>query len=366
MARPVTLRIALFGLGRVAERIHLPACAVLTGGRVIAACDPDPERRRQVGGRFGLTRLYPDAAALLRAEPVDLVVVGTPPETHRDLCLSAIEHGAHVLCEKPLCGTAADAARVIAAAEAKGRLLAVNNQYRFMDLYRVPRERIAAGEFGRLYSIQCWQQMLHPPSREQNWRATLERYTFLEFGTHALDLICFLLDAFPLSIAAHMPIVRPDERARDIVVQATLRFPDERLATLALNRVSHAPERYFEMRLDCERASLRISLGGVGRVSADWSRRLGRPTARFGLARGGEARVEAGGRSRVLVREPKDPYVSATTRHLEVLTERLRAGGRDARAARGAGDLLRIVEAGYESARTGETVWLAPPSSVDA
>ena len=355
------IRVAVVGLGAVAERLHLPACNRLPGVEVVAACETDAARRARVGRRFGVRRLYSDAAVLFRDERPDLVVVATPPDSHRDLCLLALEHGCHVLCEKPFVETAADADRVIGAAEAKGLLLAVNNQYRFMDLYRVPGERIASGEFGRLYLVQCWQQMFHPPSREGGWRAELGRATLFEFGTHALDLICFFLDALPLSISAHMPSLRPDERAADLLVQATLAFSGERLATLLCNRISHAPERYLEMRLDCERASLRLSLGGVARLGAEWRGRSRRPTARLALARGGEARVESCAGSRVLVREGREPYVTATARHIEALAERIRDGRPGVESARRARDLLRLVEAGYESARTGQTVKLASP-----
>ena len=63
----------------------------------------------------------------------------------------------------------------------------------------------------------------------------------------------------PLSITAHAPRASPDHEA-DVVLQATLRFPGDRLATLLFNRISHALERYLEMRIDCEKASIRNDL----------------------------------------------------------------------------------------------------------
>lgn len=135
---------------------------------------------------------------------------------------------------------------------------------------------------------------------------------------------------------------------------------------MALNRVSRAPERYLETRPDGERASVRVSLGGVARLCAEWSRPLGRPTARLGLARGGEARAETGGRSRALVQEAKEPYVSAMARHIQALAGRLRDGGRGSETAHPARDLLRVLEAGDESARIREAVWLAGPRGRDA
>jgi predicted dehydrogenase len=350
-------RIAILGLGAAAGQIHLPACARLPEVELVGACDPDAVRRERAGRRFGIRALHADPAALLEREKPHAVIVATPPDTHRDLCLLALAHGAHVLCEKPFVSSVAEADEVIEAAARRRLSVAVNNQYRFVKIYRAARARIAGGDYGRPFLIQCWQQMFHPPSREANWHARLVQSTLYEFGTHPLDLFCFFFDALPLSITAHAPRPFPEHEA-DVVVQATLRFPGERLATLTFNRVSHAPERYLEMRVDCERASLRLSFGGVARAGLDWSRLLRRPIARLSLGKGGEARVEAGGRSRVLARGWREPRAPATAALLAEWLDEIRRGAASLDRARHARELLRIVFAGYESARSGRTVRL--------
>lgn len=351
------IRVAIIGLGQVAEHIHLPACAALPAVVVVGACEPDAGRRQFIADKFRVSATYDDAATLLEHTKPNLVIVATPPDTHHALSLLALQHGAHVFCEKPFVTSLAQADELIAAADARERLLWVNNQYRHMRIYDEPHTRLKRGEFGRAFFLQCWQQMYHPPTQDANWRAQLKQSLLFEFGTHALDLICFLFDGLPLSVNAHMPRVLADSEA-DVLVQLTLRFPGERLATLALNRVSHAPERYLEMRLDCERASLRMSLGGVARASLDWSKALGRPIARVSFVRGGEARVEVGGRSRVIAVERRDAYAAATARRLNAFVAAIRRGERSNDAARHARELLRVAFAGYESARRGETVWL--------
>jgi predicted dehydrogenase len=351
------IRIGLFGLGTVAEQIHLPACALLPDARIVGACEPDERRRAAMGRKFAIPALYGDGKTLLEKERPDLVIIGTPPSTHRDLCLLALWNGAQVFCEKPFVADVHEADEVIEAAERRNRVVVVNNQYRFMDIYRRTRERIGSGEFGRPFLIQCWQQMFAPPFNEPNWRGQLAGYTLFEFGTHPLDLFCFFFEALPLSISAHTLCPDADHDV-DVVVQATLRFPEDRLATLVFNRVSHAARRYLELRVDCEKASLRVSFGGLARVSAEWSGVLGRPSARFTLVKGGEARVEAGGRSRVITRERQEGRAKATARNLRALIDAIAAGTASNDQARHARELIRIVGAGYESARSGETVWL--------
>ncbi len=356
------LRTAIFGLGGAAERIHLPACRGVSEIDVIAACEPIDEARHRLANRFAIPRVYEDAGALLAEQKPDLVIVGTPPDSHYALCRTALEAGAHVLCEKPFTSSLDEADELIEASRRAGRMLRVNNQYRYMPIYGETRRRVAAGEFGDIFAIQCQQQMFHPPEAEKvGWRRVLKRSTLYEFGTHALDLICYLFDDFPESLTAHTPRVRR-EFDSDVLVQVTLRFAGERIATLWLNRVTHVREHYLDIQLDCERASFVVALGGVARASVEWSRRLGRPTGRFSLVKGGEAREEAGGRSHAYVREQRPAFASATATHLRIFAEQIQAGKLDEQPMLHARRVLELVFAAYESAESGETVRLPRPA----
>jgi predicted dehydrogenase len=198
--------------------------------------------------------------------------------------------------------------------------------------------------------------MFHPPAVEKvAWRAALKQSTLYEFGTHALDLICNFFGALPVAMTCEIPKAHP-AYSSDVLVLMTLRFPDDRIATLAMNRVSHAPERYLEMRLDCERASVRLSLGGVARASVEWSRRLGRPTGRFSFVKGGEAREESGGRSVAYVKEKAPAFASATATHLKHFATAIETGTGNYDAPLHARDILALALAGYEAAASGETV----------
>jgi predicted dehydrogenase len=357
------VRAALIGLGGVADRIHLPAIRRLRDIELAGACEPDAARRESMAKRFAIARVFPDADTLLRETRPDIAIVGTPPDSHRAMALLAMAHGAHVFCEKPFVTTAAEADEIVAAAETSGRLIAVNNQYRYMAFYRETGERLGRGDFGRPFLISCWEQMFHPPSFEKNWRAGLVRSTLFEFGTHALDLICYFFGSLPTSITAHMPHPRSDIAA-DVVVVATLTFPGERVASLVFNRISHAPERYFEMRIDCHEASIRISLGGVARFAITWSKARRRPLVRYSMVRGGEASVERGGRAEVLAREARPAFATATADKLKEFTARIARGTIDTREARYARALIQVVEAGYESAQMGRTVMLQADADV--
>ena len=187
--------------------------------------------------------------------------------------------------------------------------------------------------------------------------ASRRRSTLFEFGSHALDLVCKTFDTLPSRVGAEIPRARPEYDA-DVVAHLLLGFPGERVASLAFNRVSHAPERYFEMRIDCEEASLRISLGGVARLGVDLarSRSARRLRLRASFVQGGEARVEAGGRSWVLAREPQMAFASATAAHLRGFLARRAAGPPELAEAEHAREILRLAFTAYESAAAGCTL----------
>ena len=350
--------VGLIGLGGVARRIHLPAIAGLRDLRLVGAAEVDADNERLATAQFPVPRVYRRVEDLLAAEKPEIVLVGTPPALHAGHVRASLEAGAHVLCEKPFVTTLEEADGLIDLARRSGKLLAVNNQYRFMTIYRETERRLRSGEFGQPYQIQVWQQMYHPPSFEKNWRAGLVRSTLYEFGTHALDLLCYLFGALPEAVSANIPRV-PQGVDADVLVALMLRFPGERIASLNLHRLSHAPERYLEMRLDATEASIRLSLGGVASISLDWVRSLGRPQLKASYARGGEARVERRGRSRLLVRSPRPEFASATESHLADFVRRLDEGRVDVDAAVHAREVLRVVFAAYRSAETGATVDLA-------
>ena len=358
------IRTAILGLGNVAERIHLPACRAVAEIDVVAASEPREERRAELQRRFSIPAVYDDSARLLERERPELVLVGTPPDSHAELCELAFAHGADVLCEKPFAATVEEADRVLAAARRAGRRLAVNTQYRHMAIYRRAFEALRRGDFGSPFCVQCWQQMFLPPQFEKlAWRSRLKRATLFEFGTHALDLVCATFDDLPETVSAEIVRPRPEFDA-DVVAHLLLRFPGERVANLAFNRISQAPERYFEMRIDCEDASLRISLGGVARLGVDVVRtRAGRRVRlRGGFVEGGEARVEAGGRSWVLARELRLAYASATATHLRQLVAQRASGPPDLSAAEHAREVLRLAFAAYDSAATRSTLNFRSPA----
>jgi len=151
----MSLRFVLVGTGRMGLS-HLRAAQNL-GLKPVGICDLRPENLAKAAEQAGLTAAdcYSDPAALFAAHPgVDLVLIATTADSHRDLVERAAASGAKaVLCEKPMATSVADCDAMIAACKASGTRLAVNHQMRFMDQYTRIQGELQSGKFGPLGSM---------------------------------------------------------------------------------------------------------------------------------------------------------------------------------------------------------------------
>ena len=352
MNHPVS--VGLIGLGAVVRHIHMPAYARLAKQvRVIAGCDPDRAARERAGA-WGL-RVFPTPEEMLEAVRPDVIAVCTPPRQHRDHVLLALEHGCHVFCEKPLAEDLRQADEMVEAGRRAGRLIVVNSQYPFMTIHAAAKRLIGAPQFGRLLYVHAWHTMRATEQTEAGWRGDLARRLCFEFGTHVFELVRFFFESNPDRVLAHMP--NPLGRFRcDAVNVIPLEFTDGRGASIVMERLTHGPDRYLEIRLVGERAVVRTSIGGRVRVAAGLRTPSKRPYLEVTLARGGRAVLEDAMGSRVLATEGLNPFADATARLFGGFLKAIRNGGEPPSSIRDNRETLALVMAAYESAESGNWV----------
>jgi predicted dehydrogenase len=278
------IRVAIIGLGAVTHNIHLPAYSRLKNRvSIVAGCDPNSEARRRARENWKLPEVFDDPQKMLEATAPDVVSVCTPPSLHHEQTLMALEHGCHVFCEKPMSDSLVQADEMIQASDAADRLVVINTQFPYMKIHSAAKKIIGSAEFGRLLFIQAWQSFRPTDHTEAGWRGELQRRLCFEFGIHVFELIRYFFDANPSKILAHMPHLTLGLKS-DSVNIIYVEFPDGRAASIVLNRISKAPERYLDLRLDGEHASVHTSIGGRVQVSAGVHTRERKPFLRLGFA----------------------------------------------------------------------------------
>jgi len=185
-----TVGYGVIGLGFFGEK-HAEVAAALPNVELRVVCTRQDDRRNQISKRLGVPRAYKDYHELLADPAIEAVSVVTHIDDHVAPAVAAVRAGKHVLLEKPMARTVADCDRIIAAAEKADRILMVGHICRFNPRYAVARQRIAAGELGRIVSMYARRNI--PAARS---RAVLEKIgPLLGDGIHDTDLMLWMSGA---------------------------------------------------------------------------------------------------------------------------------------------------------------------------
>jgi predicted dehydrogenase len=183
----------LVGAGHIGERHarQMARCGLLT-----AVADIVPEKAQRLAQQWN-ARAYPSLETLLAAEKPQLVAICTPNYLHAPQSIQALEGGAHVLCEKPMCLTTREATAMIAASRRTTRHLWVVKQNRFNPPVRLLHDLLKDRRLGNIHSFQVNAIWHRPPAyyQQSDWHGRREKdggILFTQFS-HFVDLLVWLL-----------------------------------------------------------------------------------------------------------------------------------------------------------------------------
>jgi predicted dehydrogenase len=149
------VRVAVIGTGWWATATHIPALRDDPEVDLVALCDLSAERVQAAADAFGIDRTYTDHRTMLAEERPDAVVVATTHATHFAVATDCLAAGAHLLIEKPMTLTAADARALVEQAERCGRAVLVGYPWNYLTQVRQVQARIASGALGPIQLVQC-------------------------------------------------------------------------------------------------------------------------------------------------------------------------------------------------------------------
>ncbi len=198
--RPQELRVAVIGAGYFSQ-FHVEAwTAMQASGAVaeVALCDSDEARARELGKRFGVTRIYSDAARMLAEVGADLVDIVTPPATHLELVRLACNFGVPMVCQKALAPTLDEAVQIVETAEQAKLPLIVHENFRFSPWYREARRLLDSGTIGTPHAISF---RLRPGDGQgadaylsrQPYFQKMPRFLVFETAIHFIDTFRYLM-----------------------------------------------------------------------------------------------------------------------------------------------------------------------------
>jgi predicted dehydrogenase len=216
-------RLGFLGLGWIGQ--HRLRALADSGATVAAAYDPNPD---------ALLALREIAPAAYRASsfedllqrPLDGLVIATPSAQHAQQAVRALERGLSVFCQKPLGRDALEVQRVVEAARASDRLLAVDFSYRYTQAMQRVRELVRSGELGRIYAAQLVFHNAYGPDKPWFYDAQLSGGgALMDLGSHLIDLALWVLDfprlhgATSQLYAQGTPLLAAGARSRSRIVE---------------------------------------------------------------------------------------------------------------------------------------------------
>jgi predicted dehydrogenase len=188
------LRLAVAGCGQVWERGHRPAVERSLDWTVVAAFDPSPDRLGRVGARSPEVALADTLGSLLVGPRADALLVASPPDSHAELTLRGLGAGLHVLVEKPMAVSAADAREVARVADVSSTVLVVGFNRRLRPSYRALRQRIAGEELEKIEASFRFDVSA--------WPAAAAAGVLDDVASHGLDLLAWLSRSPVTEVAA--------------------------------------------------------------------------------------------------------------------------------------------------------------------
>jgi len=278
----MSVRFGIIGCGSIARHRHLPELADNPDAEIVAVCDIVPSRAEEMGKKYD-ARPYKKYEDLLALDEIDAVVVCTPNYLHAPITIAALKAGKHVLCEKPMATSRAEAEEMIATAEENGRFLMIGHNQRLMAPHVKAKELLDSGKLGRVLTFRtCFGH-----GGPEGWCIDKSKDTWFfkkqkafvgamgDLGVHKADLIRWLLGEEVEEVAAFVTTLDKsysDDTLIDVDDNATcvLRMEGGAIGNLIASWTYYGGEDNDTV-LYCEKGVMRLTNDPDFQVKVDYA-----------------------------------------------------------------------------------------------
>ncbi len=194
------VRVGIIGCGGIANGKHMPSLKKLPNVKMVAFCDIIPERAQKAKEEYGTpdAEVYTDYRDLVARDDIEVVHVLTPNCAHAELSIAALDSGKHVMCEKPMAASYKEAQAMVEAAKRSGKFLTVGYQTRSTMTHQYVRHMVEKGELGEIYYVKA------PSIRRRGaplWGVFLDKEKqgggpMIDIGTHSIDAALSLINNY--------------------------------------------------------------------------------------------------------------------------------------------------------------------------
>lgn len=194
------LRIGIIGCGGIANGKHMPSLKAIGNVEMVAFCDLIEEKAQKAAQNYGTAdaKVYTDYKELIKDKTIEVIHVCTPNKSHAQITIDSLKADKHVMCEKPMAKTAAEALRMVETAKETGKKLTIGYQHRHKAESTFLKSVVDRGDLGEIYFAKSFAVRRRGTP---NWGVFLNEEEqgggpLIDIGTHSLDLTLWLMNNY--------------------------------------------------------------------------------------------------------------------------------------------------------------------------
>ena len=273
------LRVGVVGTSWFAENVHLAVLRSHPRAEITALCSRNRANAEEVASRHGDPAVFTDYREMISSGLLDALVIVTPDHLHHEIALEALASGLHVMCEKPLARTGADARAMFEAAQAAGRVHMVMNTWRWLAAPAFAKRLVAEGYIGRVLDAQFTMLADYGDYLVDGWRFDPERGTGIlgDLGSHMIDMARWFVGEIS-GVSGRLTrtdLARPGPDGADTstflhdTATVMVQFASGATGTIQVSGARLVDEMSAEVRLFGDQGTLKLEFGldAPGRVS---------------------------------------------------------------------------------------------------
>ncbi|TSA28541.1 MAG: gfo/Idh/MocA family oxidoreductase [Ignavibacteriales bacterium] len=240
-------KVAVIGLGGIAQLVHLPILSKLMNVQISAVADRNKNQLNSVGDIFKIEKRYTDHKEMLDKEEIEAVIIATPTNTHLEIALDCLKANKHILIEKPIARSVAEAKQINAASKKYKKQVMVGMNLRYRPDAMLMKSLVNSGELGDIFYIRCgW---LRKQSSEQKWFINKSQSgggVIIDLGILILDLALWVLNDKKMKSVSVQKFNHNTKDVEDSAI-GLIRFDDDRVISFEVSWGLHSEWDKFHL-----------------------------------------------------------------------------------------------------------------------
>ncbi len=240
-------KVAVIGLGGIAQLVHLPILSKLMNVQISAVVDIKKNQLNSVGEKFNIEKRYTDHKEMLDKEEIEAVIIATPTNTHLEIALDCLKANKHILIEKPIARNVSEAKQINAASKKYKKQVMVGMNLRYRPDAMLMKSLVNSGELGDIFYIRCgW---LRKQSNEQKWFINKSQSgggVIIDLGILILDLALWILNDKKIKSVSVQKFNHNTKNVEDSAI-GLVRFDDDRVISFEVSWGLHSEWDKFHL-----------------------------------------------------------------------------------------------------------------------